>query len=161
LIRRLGQILLLGGVVTAGSGCNDPADFKPAKGAADYPSSAVAYRLYSVGSDCTSIGIVEHATTIPAVATTVANHGGTHYVITDERMIEEVVTSGQSLGGAAYAHQTSNRSRTKQYTAEAYRCPPRPRGPEAPPAGPEKPAPPPSEPPPSVSAEPLADAGAD
>lgn len=158
---RLGRAPALAGLVVAIAGCNDPADFVRAKGAADFPSTSIAYRLFSVGSDCTSIGTVEHGPSIQAIAVTVANHGGTHYVITDERMVEEYVTSGQNLGGAAYAHQTSNLARRKQYTAEAYRCPPRQRGAQPPTApteaAPPAPAPAPAPPPPPDAS----DAGTD
>jgi hypothetical protein len=160
LISRIARPVVLGCALLAGSGCNDPADFARAKGAADFPSTSVAYRIFSVSSDCTSIGTVEHAATIQAVAVTVANHGGTHYLITDERYIQEVVTSGQSLGGAAYAQQTSTTSRTKQLSAEAYRCPPRTRAPQVPTTAPESPPPPPLDAP-APAVDPIADAGAD
>lgn len=162
MIGRVARPLVLGCALLAGSGCNDPADFARAKGAADFPSTSVAYRIFSASSDCTPIGTVEHATTIQAVAVTVANHGGTHYLITDERFIQEVVTSGQNLGGAAYAQQMSTVARTKQLTAEAYRCPPRTRAPQAPTTAPESPpSPPVAVPAPAPSADPVADAGAD
>ena len=68
----------------------------------------------------------------------------------------------QNLGGAAYAHQTSSLSRTKQYTAEAYRCPPRQRGTEpAPaPASPERMPPSPPDAPEPAGPD-VADAGSD
>ncbi|MBS2015899.1 MAG: hypothetical protein JST00_23630 [Deltaproteobacteria bacterium] len=130
-------------------GCNDPADWRPAQGVADLPKRENAWRIFTVANDCTAIGTVE-GTSVKDVAITVANHGGTHYLVIDERVLQQYVTAPQSLA-VGYSQTGGTLESTKQVRAEAYVCPSRRRGAE-PGAAEASPAPPVSEPaPPAVA----------
>lgn len=101
--------------------CSDPASFRPAQGVADLPRTEKAYRIFDVSNDCKAIGDVE-GTTIQGIATTVANHGGTHFLVTDERVLQQYVTAQQSLA-VGYSQSQGNLESMKQIKAEAYVCP--------------------------------------
>jgi hypothetical protein len=108
-------------------GCRDPADFTPAKGVRDLPRTETATRTFLRPGGCMGIGVVKGLSTAD-VAITVANHGGTHYFVTDERVLHEYTTSEEALdervGKVAYSHQRqANIASTPETTAEAYRCP--------------------------------------
>lgn len=122
--------------------CNDPADWRPAQGVADLPKRENAWRIFTVASDCTAIGTVE-GTSVKDIAITVANHGGTHYLVIDERVLQQYVTAPQSLA-VGYSQTGGSLESTKQVRAEAYVCPSRRRGAEPAPGEPS-PAPPAAE----------------
>jgi len=112
-------VLAAAGVVLAA--CNDPASFRPAQGVADLPRTEKAYRIFEVSNDCKPIGDLE-GTTIQAIATTVANHGGTHFLVTDERVLQQYVSASPSLA-VGYSQSQGRLESTKQIKAEAYVCP--------------------------------------
>ncbi len=108
--------------LSVAGGCNDPADFRAAQGVSDLPKTVEnAKRLYSTPNDCTVLGTVLGAS-VKDVAITVANHGGTHFLVTDDRKVQEFVTSNDYRGGPAYAQQGSSLYTRKEVSAEAYYC---------------------------------------
>ena len=103
-------------------GCNDPATFVRSKSAADYPPETTKpTRVPSVSPSCELLGEITEATSLPDVETTVSRHGGTHYVVTDSREVQESVTQNQSLGGPGYGASSTHQT-TRLLRAEVYRC---------------------------------------
>ena len=103
--------------------CGDPAQFRPAKGVKDLPSSKTAYRVKD--SSCNSIGFVIQGKSIEDIAETTANHGGTEYKVLDDfghTTVETDFAASQSFG-VTQGHASSSEQKHHAYTAEAYRCP--------------------------------------
>ncbi len=108
-------------VVACGDGF---AEFRPAKGIRDLPSSKAAYRVQSVGADCERIGFVVRATSVEEIADVVADHGGTHYVVlTDQASTstETDIVASRNFG-VTHGHASSTDVKHHRFTAEAYRC---------------------------------------
>lgn len=114
-------LALVGAIGVGLAGCADPASFHPAQGVADLPRTEKAYRIFDVSNDCKAIGTLE-GTTVQALATTTANHGGTHFLVTDERVLQQYVTGQQSLA-VGYSQSQGSLESMKQIKAEAYVCP--------------------------------------
>lgn len=110
------------------SGCHDPAEFRPARGAHDMPSVPTSYRVHEIDPACDALGIIRGARSIEDIAETAASHGATHYrVLRDaqrqELETESVGTVSPAFGGAIVrGSSTTTTSITHTYTAEAYRC---------------------------------------
>ncbi len=107
------------------AGCSsDPAQFRPAKGARDLPSVKDAYRIQEVDPTCDEIGGVIAGRSVDDVATTAANHGGTHYRILNDFSHQTVET--QTTGGYGYGvmHAQSSSEVVKHHSlvARVYRC---------------------------------------
>ena len=114
---RLLVFLLLGLASCAG----DPAEFRPAKNAASYPPVRNAYRLPQVPTECEKLGAVlaeGSETTIEDVAITAARHGGTHYVVGQDR--SEI--TGYT-GVAIYGVTSLTPDKHRTIWAQVYRCP--------------------------------------
>lgn len=108
------------GVLYACAG--DPAEFRPAKDAASYPSVKNAYRLRERPTECETLGVVVadgEETSIEDVAVTAARHGGTHYFV-DSDQTQFTGYSGVVAGGMARLTADTNRS----IRARVYRCAP-------------------------------------
>lgn len=107
--------------------CGDPATWRPARGAKDYPAAKAAYRVERADDGCDSIGVVhaEGSSVIDDIATTAANHGGTHYVIRDDQRDKYLETRGGAVTGNGYALvRATTRVREDRATwAEVFRCP--------------------------------------
>jgi len=104
--------------------CSDPAEFRPAKGVKDLPSQKTAYRVQESTGDCLRIGFVVRARAIEDIAETVANHGGTHFKVVDDRShvtTETDFVARQSFG-VVHGSSSSYDVKHHRYTAEAYRC---------------------------------------
>lgn len=107
--------------------CSDPAEWRPAKSAKDYPATKDAFRVQHAPAECESIGVVhaEGAGSIDDIAKTAAKHGGTHYVVgLDVDHPEQVTTTtGSTYGGAFVANSRSETEHHRTVRAEVYRCP--------------------------------------
>jgi hypothetical protein len=100
----------------------DPAEFRPAKGVKDSPSTKTAYRVKE--STCDPIGFVIKAPSIEAVSETTANHGGTEFKVLDDfghTTVETDFAATQTFG-VVHGSATSREQKNHSYTAEAYRC---------------------------------------
>ena len=104
------------------SGCADPADFRPAKGAGDLKATKDAYRVPQ--SICDSIGFVKRAESIEDIARTVANHGGTEFVVLNDNQSTTVETdfAATKTFGVVPGSASSRAEKHHLVTAEAFRC---------------------------------------
>jgi hypothetical protein len=102
----------------------DPAEFRPAKGAHDLPSTNTAYRVQEDQDACDDIGFVTKAKSVDAVAVTAANHGGTHYRILDDfgHSTVETETAGGYGYGRFHANSSSEVVKHHSFTAHVFRC---------------------------------------
>ena len=112
---------------------SDPGEFRPAKGAHDYPPTRDAYRVPSPPDQCDRIGVIhaEGINPIEDIATTAARHGGTHYVVSLDRSSKEYTTHTAgtvgrpiSRNGPAFATSTSTTTeeRHRHLAADVFRC---------------------------------------
>lgn len=112
------------------AGCAiDEADFRPARGARDYPAERDAYRAKSEADvdGCESIGVVHSRGAHPTVeelAVTVRNHGGTHYIVRGEQHEDAYETTGTAtrFGGGYLVHARTEVDHMRSLWAQAYRC---------------------------------------
>jgi len=106
-----------------GAGC-DPAEFRPAKGVKDLPAAKAAYRVQEDKEGCRELGFVIKATSIDDIATTAANHGGTHYRILDDfgHAVVETETSGGYGYGRFSSSSTSEVVKHHNFTARVFSC---------------------------------------
>jgi hypothetical protein len=119
-MRRLAPLALL-----ALSACgSNGAEFRPARGVKEPSSTDAAYRVKEVDPDCLSLGFIVHATSIDSIAVVAANHGGTHYVILDDRSSSSLETSyvGSTNFGVSTGHLSTYEARHRHMTAQVYRC---------------------------------------
>lgn len=114
--------LLLACVLLGLTACSDPAEFRPAKGVKDLPSTKTAYRVQQ--SLCDAIGIIKSAESIEDIATTVANNGGTEFVVLHDQTSETVETDFRAAKtfGVTRGHASSRVDQHHLYTAQAFRC---------------------------------------
>lgn len=118
-------LLALLGVVVLSTACSDPARFRPARGAKDYPSGGEAYRVQAPKEGCEDLGFVVQAESIADIARTAGNHGGTHYQVLDDFGNTSIETDGVAtrVGPATVVgHSSSYAVDHHAYTARVYRC---------------------------------------
>jgi hypothetical protein len=107
---------------------SDPAEFRPAKSARDYPAVKAAYRIHSVDAEaCEPIGVVhsDGRYAIDDIAETAANHGGTHYVVRDDNSSYSYATRGVAMpgpGNTAIVSSSTTPVRHRRVWAQVYRC---------------------------------------
>ena len=105
---------------------SDPARFRPAKGAGSFPAAKTAYRVEAPSDGCEAIGVVIEADSIDDIASTAANHGGTHYRVLDDFGGTSIETTGSAthVGWGNYVGRSTSREVKRHwYTAQVYRCP--------------------------------------
>ncbi|MBX3191908.1 MAG: hypothetical protein KF819_33260 [Labilithrix sp.] len=104
--------------------CGDAAEWRPAKGAADFPAEKTSYRVKEADPTCTSLGYVIKASSIDQVAETAANHGATHYKLLEDFKHVTLETETSAYGGRnwAVANSTTSAVTHHKFVAEAYRC---------------------------------------
>lgn len=107
--------------------CGDPAQWRPAKTAKEYPSTKAAYRVQRADDTCESIGVVhaEGSTPLDDISTTAARHGGTHYVVRDDRRdysLETRSTATEVTPGFAVGRSTTRVREDRATWAEVFRC---------------------------------------
>ena len=117
-------------LITLAACAHDPATFRPAKDARARESVRDAYRVYQPDSACEKIGVVVDAHDVAAIAKTAANHGATHYVVTNEERDTHYETSGGGYaapgpgGGTFISSSSTTRAVTERnLVAHAYVCP--------------------------------------
>jgi hypothetical protein len=96
--------------------CGDPAEFRPAKGAADMPPVKDAFRVKVAPNECVSLGYVDAQgpSGLNDIAATAARHGANTFVIHDDNTDERVTSREDG--------QLVTRTNHK-LVAEVYRCP--------------------------------------
>lgn len=110
--------------------CSDPATFRPAKSAREYPAVKDAYRVRTAPEGCPQIGVIHadgNTDPIDDIAKTAARHGGTHYVIASDRDRPETTTTttGHVMpGGAFVASSSSQTEHNRLVLADVYHCDP-------------------------------------
>jgi hypothetical protein len=120
--QRMRTLLTLVILASASVACSDPADFRPAKGAENLKPTKTAYRVPQ--SVCDSIGFVKRAESIEDIAETVANNGGTEFVVQNDNQSTTMETDFQATKTFGVVHGTASTraERHHVYTAEAFRC---------------------------------------
>ncbi|MDB4935197.1 MAG: hypothetical protein JWP87_2169 [Labilithrix sp.] len=113
--RRSPLPLLFAAVLAAGCG-GDPANFRPAKGAAEQPAVKESFRVKAVAPECVSLGYInaDGPRALDEIAETAARHGANNYMIVNDNGDERVTTRGNDELVTRTNHKL---------LAEAYRCP--------------------------------------
>jgi hypothetical protein len=107
--------------------CSDPAVFRPAKSAREYPAVKDAFRVRHAPDGCDIIGVIHadgNTDPIDDIAKTAAKHGGTHYVIATDRDRPETTTTttGVVTRGVVVASSNAQTERNRLVLADVYRC---------------------------------------
>lgn len=117
-------------VLLAACAAHDPATFRPKHAAGAREPVKDAFRVQSPDVGCELIGVVVDARDVAAIARTAANHGATHYVVTNEERDTHYETSGGAyaapvLGGGTYVSgsSTTRAVTERSIVAHAYACP--------------------------------------
>jgi ABC-type uncharacterized transport system ATPase subunit len=107
--------------------CGDPANWR-ARDARAYPATKAAYRVEQADEACDRIGVVhaKGSNVIEDIAETAARHGGTHYVIRDDRHSYSLETRQSATAITptwAVARSSTTVVDDRATWAEVYRCP--------------------------------------
>jgi hypothetical protein len=115
------RVLLVTAISTIGC-ASDPARFTPANEAKSYDAVKDAYRVAKVEPECTQIGSVDANRSLDDVAITAARHGGTHYIVSeDKHEVTGYTSSGTDAGPLMNIDLAPKKTRT--ISARIYRCP--------------------------------------